>query len=117
MKPIKTLAAAFSWMLCMTAALLPACESFDCVEYACSDLTPNPLVDATVSICDRGDGYVRLDDETGEKIYECYCDVDFMKTAAAKICSEGAVCRKSGSFCETSGDCCAGLHCTFNVCG
>jgi hypothetical protein len=117
MKSVKTLAALFPFALFATAALLPACVSYDCVEYACSDLTPNPLVDQTVNICDRGDGYVRLDDESGEELYECFCDVDLMKSAAAKICSEGAVCRKAGSFCETSGDCCAGHPCTFNVCG
>lgn len=87
----------------------PACTSFDCQPHACPGREMN--------ICDRGDGYVRLEDGDGNKLYECFCTVDTMKGAAAKICTEGAVCRKARSPCKSSGDCCAGLVCSVGVCG
>ncbi len=95
----------------------PACDSYECTELACSDLAGVPSLPGTFTMCERSDGYIRLDDEEGEEAYECFCDAAFMKDAARKLCTEGAVCRKSGSVCNNSGDCCAGLPCTFNICG
>lgn len=94
------------------------CVNEECTELACSDLSGDASNARVLTMCeDAGQGYVRLDDEEGEEVYECFCDTGFMQTVAERICIEGVVCRKSGSYCETSGDCCAGLHCTYNVCG
>ena len=97
--------------------LAPSCSSEECAEYDCDELTDNAVLNETLTICERDDGYIRLDDEDGEKLYECFCELDSMKDAAGRICSEGAVCRKAGSPCSGSGDCCAGLFCTVNTCG
>jgi hypothetical protein len=94
------------------------CSSEECSELSCSELSGDASNGQVFTMCeDAGEGYVRLDDEDGEEVYECFCDTDFMRDAAKRICTEGAVCRKAGSACESSGDCCAGLHCTYNVCG
>jgi hypothetical protein len=98
-------------------ALATSCDGMTCTSYRCSELTDDPIEDQTVRICERDDGYVRLDDENGAELYECFCTVDSMKDAAATICAEGAVCRGAGSPCSGSGDCCAGLFCTVNTCG
>lgn len=93
------------------------CTSEDCFDLPCGDLTDNPMSDTTLSMCDRGDGYIRLDDAEGEEIYECYCDQDTMKLAAKRICEEGVACRRAGSSCSSIGDCCAGLGCNGGTCG
>lgn len=94
------------------------CSSEECTELSCSELSGDSSNGRVFTMCeDAGEGYVRLDDEDGEEVYECFCDTDLMRDAAKRICTEGAVCRKGGSACESSGDCCAGLVCTYNVCG
>jgi hypothetical protein len=103
--------------LLLFTIIASACSSFDCTPHKCQDLAPGSASTETVNICDRGDGYVRLDGEDGEEIYECYCDAAFMKDVAARHCATGAVCGKGGAACATSGDCCAGRPCTFNICG
>ncbi|MCC6806651.1 MAG: hypothetical protein IT381_04450 [Deltaproteobacteria bacterium] len=108
-------------LLFLATAAIPAASCgkgpLTCTKHECKSLTPNPIMSGAVNICERPDGYVRLEDMAGTKLYECFCSVSSMKDSAAKICAEGAVCRKAGSACSISGDCCAGLHCTVNTCG
>lgn len=102
----------------VTLAALPlcfGCNSETCTPYECANV--DPANSTTLNICEGDDDYFRLDDEQGEEIYECFCDASFMESVAHRICTEGVVCRPSGSSCSSSGDCCAPLHCTYNVCG
>lgn len=106
------------FLVSMVGAFSPlmfGCSTETCTPYSCASVEPTN--GATLQICEGDDDYIRLDDEEGNKVYECFCDVAFMQDVAHRICTEGVVCRPSGSNCSSSGDCCAGLHCTYNVCG
>jgi hypothetical protein len=121
----------FTFLLVIAAAT-QSCSGYDCVEHSCAEYEGNTSPAGTmVSICQRsqgdcGEGCMgwRVLDTNGEKLSDC-ADSEpgncrsFMEGDAREYCALGQTvgCGRGGTACSTSGDCCAGLVCTFNICG
>lgn len=128
---IKLVRALFASLLVIASAA-SSCGGYDCVEHSCAEYSDSAsAADTNVSICqhpqgDCGEGCMgwRVLDTDGNKISDC-ADSEpgnckpFMEDDARNYCSLGHTvdCGQAGTTCASSGDCCAGLVCSLNICG
>jgi hypothetical protein len=126
---MKLVAALFASLLVIPFAV-SSCGGYDCVQHSCAEYNPS-AADINVSICqhpqgDCGEGCKgwRVLDTDGNKISDCAdsepgnCE-PFMEDDARNYCTLGHTvgCGQAGTACTVSGDCCAGLFCSLNICG